>query len=72
MTSSIVNSCSDLFGILMQLEMPRLISEANTTELRNIFDADFDETIAEFKSFRLETRGDAHALSSCVTFISLM
>lgn len=43
------------FSISTQLGMPRLVSQANTTEPRNLADSDFDESTAELPPSRPRT-----------------
>lgn len=43
------------FSISTQLGMPRLVSQANTTEPRNLADSDFDESTAELPPSRPQT-----------------
>ena len=43
------------FSISTQLGLPKLVSQANTTEPRNLFDSDFDESTAELPPSRPET-----------------
>ncbi|KAH8759318.1 hypothetical protein F5883DRAFT_681775 [Diaporthe sp. PMI_573] len=43
------------FSTSTQLGLPRLVSQANTAEPRNLFDSDFDESTAELPPSRPET-----------------
>lgn len=43
------------FSISTQLGVPRLVSQANTTEPRNLYDSDFDESTTELPPSRPQT-----------------